>query len=313
MTRFLDDRCLKNFMATYESRNLRQAAEIVGLTQPAMSKSLARLESDLGIPLFGRLSKGLSPTPAAHELYDCARRIDAETRRSLARIAGIENNLQSEIRIGAGTMWSWIKMPGVIQSILQAFPMMQVNLLTAPMRLLMDELESDNIDIAVGETTDLQIPKGFQEYKFEPSLQWPFTRPSHPLANRENVSLADVVKFPWIGFFNNSAFNRSVAKACEAEGLDLPLIPVRTTSLAATMALARDGDYVVVLPHEFSDVAAHFNLSRLKSRSVKMWKMKTSIVCHTEHIDSMALKAVIDMMRAESKRPVTTKETDSVG
>lgn len=300
MNRFLDDRCLSNFLATYEARNLKRAADVVGLTQPAMSKSLAHLEADIGTRLFDRKNRGLEPTMAAHELYECAIKIEARTRQTLLRIANIDATLSGTLRIGAGPMWSWLRIPTILHAFMERFPNIEVDLLTAPMTLLVDELENGRIDIAVGEVMGTQIPPGYDEHSFPPVLQWAYVREGHALAGESDVSIQDLVKFPWTGFFNNEVFARSVEDVCVAAGVLPPSIPLRSGSVASIMNLAVLGDYVVILPDDFGPVTAKFGLHRIRSKGLRMWNLETSVVFKRAEYEKGPIGDLIEMMKEKT-------------
>ncbi|MDO6732169.1 LysR family transcriptional regulator [Marinovum sp. 2_MG-2023] len=294
--RYLDDRCLSNFVATYETKNLKHAADAVGMTQPAMSKSLSRLEDDIGIRLFERKNRGLEPTLAARELYECAIKIEAQTRQSLLRMSSFDQGLSGNIRIGAGPMWSWLRMPRVLHQMLADFPNVTVDLMTAPMKLLLDELDAGRIDLAVGEIADTQLPNGFKDRRFAPVRQWPYVRSDHPLTLKPSVSLADLVDFPWMGFFNNKVFAASVAEACAAEGVALPRIPMRSGSMATILSLASMSDNVVVLPDDFGPTAEKFGLFRIPSNSLEMWDLDSAVVYKPEEYNNGPIGHLVDLM-----------------
>ena len=298
MIRYLDDRCLSNFVATYEAKNLRLAADKVGLTQPAMSKSLSRLEGDVGVRLFERKNRGLEPTPAAHELYDCAIKIELSTRQSMLRISNLDANISGTIRIGAGHMWSWLRMPQVLHQFLGRFPNVEVDLITAPMKLLVAQLNAGHIDVAVGEMSDIQSPNGFAEFSFPPVLQWAYVRAEHPLAKNPNVLLADLVSYPWTGFSDNKVFPSSVADACTAAGVSLPKVPLRSGSLAAIMSMASMGDYVIILPDDFGPTAEKFGLVRVASESLQMWNLETSVIYNPEEYSNGPIGNLVELMKS---------------
>ena len=58
------------FDAIYAEQNLTRAAEILHITQPAVSNALNRLRETLGDPLFVRIARGMRPTPVAHTLVE---------------------------------------------------------------------------------------------------------------------------------------------------------------------------------------------------------------------------------------------------
>ena len=297
LNQFLDHRCLQHFLAIYDCGNIRRASEVVGLTQPALSKSLSRLEEDLNVLLFIRRNRGLTPTNAAHELYACAKRLEVETRRSLIQIAGYDSGLRGRLRIGAGQMWSWLRMPKVIHHFIPRFPNLEIDLNTAPMENLLEQLKQGQLDLAVGDISEIEIPRGCREYRFPPGIQWPYVSKHHPLTETQNPNLGDLVQYPWIGFVGDNVFTRMTALACDAAGVPLPSMPLKANSLAAIMSVALNGDFVVVIPDEFKEMAEKFGLSRIASDQLKMWSLSTSAVYFEEQHKSEPLRVLIDLMR----------------
>src|SRR5690606_23011654 len=68
----VDLNLLELFVETYRLRNLTQAGQQLGLSQPAMSRALSRLREAYGDALFVRMPYGLAPTPLADSLYASA-------------------------------------------------------------------------------------------------------------------------------------------------------------------------------------------------------------------------------------------------
>ncbi|WP_307834084.1 LysR family transcriptional regulator [Paractinoplanes lichenicola] len=69
----LDLRRLRHFLAVADTLNFGRAAETLHLAQPALSRSVAALERELGVKLFDRSRAGTSLTPAGKLLHDEAR------------------------------------------------------------------------------------------------------------------------------------------------------------------------------------------------------------------------------------------------
>ena len=296
MTRFIDDRCLSNFMAIYDHGNLRRAAEKVGLTQPAMSKSLARLESDLGALLFLRRNRGLVPTEAAHELYACGSRIETDVRRSLVRLSKLDANVRGKLRLGAGPMWSWTRLPGMIHRLMGEFPSLQVDLITAPMKTLVGHLKDGAIDVAIGDMSDITVPHDCSKFCFEPIRQWPFFRQGHVLAQSRNLTLAEIVEYPWIGFLGDEVFMKNVLHTCQASGVPLPEIALRATSMAAGMVFARESDSVIILPETLDDSASSFQVVPARSTELVTWDLQTAAVFHKDEHILAPVRRLIDLM-----------------
>lgn len=86
----LDSRALALFLAVAEARSFRQAAEILHLSQPPLSRAIRELEGRLGVELFVRGSQGVTLTDAGERLLPYARRVAAllsEAERALAPAA----------------------------------------------------------------------------------------------------------------------------------------------------------------------------------------------------------------------------------
>jgi DNA-binding transcriptional LysR family regulator len=68
---------IRDFIATIEAGSLRAAARSVGVSQPAMTKSLRQLENELGVQLLQRSSRGISPTRSGRAFLTRARVVQA--------------------------------------------------------------------------------------------------------------------------------------------------------------------------------------------------------------------------------------------
>ena len=74
---------IRAFLAIYDIRNFRLAAEAVGLSQPALSRRIQALEASLGAPLLERSRRGVSPTTIGRELEPLLRRVISDLESSI--------------------------------------------------------------------------------------------------------------------------------------------------------------------------------------------------------------------------------------
>ncbi len=82
----MDLRLLRYFIACVEQKTIHAAAEAVHVSQPALSKAIHNLETDLGVTLLDRLPRGVVPTPFGETLFRYAKMMDNEMRRVLAEM-----------------------------------------------------------------------------------------------------------------------------------------------------------------------------------------------------------------------------------
>src|SRR5687768_341201 len=93
---------LDHFLAVVESGSVRNAARSVGLSQPALTKSIRTLEAELEIQLMRRSTRGIIPTPAGLAFAARARAVNAELRKAREEIAQISGQATGEVAFGVG-------------------------------------------------------------------------------------------------------------------------------------------------------------------------------------------------------------------
>jgi DNA-binding transcriptional LysR family regulator len=108
---------LRQFIVLVETGSITRAADALGLTQPALSKSLQRLEDMLGLQLAERGARGLVLTDEGRLVYDHARRIDAEMRYLELDARATGNGLRRSVRIGASPSWSVACVPDLVDQL----------------------------------------------------------------------------------------------------------------------------------------------------------------------------------------------------
>ncbi|WP_436643319.1 LysR family transcriptional regulator [Microbaculum sp. FT89] len=82
----MDSRLLRYFLAVYESHGISAAADDLRISQPALTKSIQKLEADVGARLFERRPGGVVPTRYADILARRVRLMDIEYRHAIAEI-----------------------------------------------------------------------------------------------------------------------------------------------------------------------------------------------------------------------------------
>lgn len=100
------------FLAVAGSRNLSAAAQVLGTTQPTLTKSIARLERALGVQLFERNARGVTLTESGRVFAEHARDIHARLEDASAAMRDLRNGRSGLVRIGVGI--------GIPQSLLAA-------------------------------------------------------------------------------------------------------------------------------------------------------------------------------------------------
>lgn len=97
----MDLRHLRHLCAVVEHGSLGRASVVLGISEPALSKSVRALEDRLGVRLLDRGPKGMVPTASGHALYARARAILAEVEHATTEIAELRGLSKGVVRVGA--------------------------------------------------------------------------------------------------------------------------------------------------------------------------------------------------------------------
>src|SRR5437868_1521109 len=100
MPRQINLRQIEAFKAVIENGTVSRAAELLNVSQPAMSKLIAHLEFDTGLKLFDRVKGRLAPTAHAMRLYDEVGRIFAGVRQVENAVDAIRREEQGRLAVG---------------------------------------------------------------------------------------------------------------------------------------------------------------------------------------------------------------------
>ena len=91
---------LRQFMVVAREEHLTRAAEILGVPQPTLSRSIARLESELGVPLFTRPGRSIKLTRHGRFLFDSAQRALPALSAALRLLSGEVDPSQGRVALG---------------------------------------------------------------------------------------------------------------------------------------------------------------------------------------------------------------------
>ncbi|MEC9249914.1 MAG: LysR family transcriptional regulator [Pseudomonadota bacterium] len=127
---------LKTFHAAAQAGSLTKAAEMLGLSQSAVSRQIAALEDDLGVTLFHRHARGLIPTEPGNLLYEAAHDIAAKVAVAEAKVHDTRDEPSGELKVTAPTALGAMWLAPRLSEFHDAFPHIHI-------RLMLDDHELD--------------------------------------------------------------------------------------------------------------------------------------------------------------------------
>jgi len=192
----LDLRQLRHLIALDRHRNFARAAEAVGLTQSALSRSLQSLEDEFGARLFDRDRTRVEPTAVGARLIELAAPLLLQARlaeRELERMIGVADGL---LRIGVGPYASEISVGAALGRMASQHPGLRADVSVADWPDLYARLLAKDLDVVVAETSHAVEDNRFAVDPLPAHQAFFYCRPGHPLAGRADVTLREVVACP---------------------------------------------------------------------------------------------------------------------
>ncbi|HWX09897.1 MAG TPA: selenium metabolism-associated LysR family transcriptional regulator [Gaiellaceae bacterium] len=146
----MDTRQLAAFCAVVERRSFSQAAEQLGVTQPAVSLQIRSLEKRLGLQLLDRSGRRVEPTEAGQRLYRSAQRLLALEEQLLAELGGdAEGELTGRLEIGASTGPGGTVIPVVLAEFQQLHPGVHVALAVSDTQHVVEQVARREVELGV--------------------------------------------------------------------------------------------------------------------------------------------------------------------
>ncbi len=147
----VDLNLLRVFDAVYRTRNVSRAAELLDLTQPAVSQGLTRLRLLIKDPLFVRAPGGVAPSPKADRLADAVRSAMSTLELALNESALFEPLASSKtFRLHMSDIGESRFLPGLMTALRTQAPGVRVQSASMAANLVAEALDSGRIDFAFG-------------------------------------------------------------------------------------------------------------------------------------------------------------------
>lgn len=142
-------RDLQNFVETARCRTLREAADLLGITQPSLSESLKRLEENLDSLLFYRTRQGINLTPAGRYLLEKAKEAVENLSDLSNKKINTSQSKQISLIVGCHAWVGSIILPKLLACFEQKNPGFRIEIRHALSRQIQFEIQSGSIDLGI--------------------------------------------------------------------------------------------------------------------------------------------------------------------
>jgi DNA-binding transcriptional LysR family regulator len=265
----LDSRHLPVFLAVMQLRSIGRAAAKLGMTQPAASRILKKLEDEVGTNLFERHPSGVIPTIHAETLFPYAEEIVSNSRTAVEEIGTLIGQGVSIVRVGAVASIANSLMPSAIDRLLRKWKYLRIQLMEGVEDQLSEALASGEIDIAIAGQMQQHEEVLFSRPDMLSGTLAVIARHTHPLVGVSDIPLSELVHQHWVLPPKSTMAVQEFCRRFRQAGLEPPNITVETRSVSAIRATVASMDILSWQPrailslHEYSGGIVELPVSAL--------------------------------------------------
>ena len=245
----MDIRHLRVFVEVVRHDGFSAAARAIHASQPTVSKAIALLEEEVGMPLMERDRHGVRLTQAGEVVYRRAQAVLNEREDLLAELAELKGLHRGELRIGLPMLGSDRLFAPLLAAYRARHPGIELHLLEQGSEALEDSLLAGRIELA-GSLLPVADSFDAQPVRREPMCV--VLAATHPLAGHARLTLPQLRDEPFVLFERGFALNRRILDACQRHGFE-PAVATRSGQLALIVALAAAGMGVALLPRMIAE------------------------------------------------------------
>jgi DNA-binding transcriptional LysR family regulator len=256
-------RQLQHALLLDAERHFARAAQRANLSTSAFSRSISELEQSLGVKLFDRTLKRVTPTAFGRVLVEhgaAVLRGAADLQREIHLLAGLETG---SLAIAAGLYAGSTTVPRALADMLRAHPGVQIRLTLLDPDEVAEEVLAGRVDVGVADVKGLESETRLNVERLPPLRTYLACRPGHPLTQGGAVTVARAAAYPLATTLlrDDAAIVASQGRVLPAAGntrkVRLPP-PVMVNSLSAARLMALGCDATFIAPFEFlaEDLAA---------------------------------------------------------
>jgi DNA-binding transcriptional LysR family regulator len=241
-------RDLGYFVAIVEQGSITRAARVLGISQPALTKSLRRLEALLKAKLLERKPHGVAPTPVGAVFAQYAGAIQRDVERALEEIASLRGGTSGRIVVGAGPTMLQHLLPEATARLLAERPGISVHAVAGLNDALLKSLRNGELDLVVSTLPRLRSePDLIASKLFEDSIVV-VARAGHPLRRKRPIRLADLAAHKWVMMEQFFQARQWLDEQLAAAGLGHLQPAIESDSFEYIRALVARSDMLTFLP-----------------------------------------------------------------
>jgi DNA-binding transcriptional LysR family regulator len=287
---------LRYFTEVANYGSFTKAAASTYLSQPTLSKSIKKLESELKVELFERSTRSLMLTDAGEIVLQQARKILGATDELSSLLDDLINLPTGKIKIGIPPLIGTLFFPAIAKTFKQQYPQVSLELIERGAKRIEQLVEEGEVDVGI-----IVFPTDHSKFDVTPFIKEEFmlyTSTKHQLDGLKEVSLQQLSEENFILFNREFALHELVIKECQIAGFQ-PNIAHESSQWDLITELVGAELGITLLPKSIYRKMDHNTIQMIKLTFPPLWEL--GFITKKDRYQSFAVRALLTFVSVENE------------
>ncbi|MBZ5750264.1 LysR family transcriptional regulator [Metabacillus rhizolycopersici] len=234
------------FQTLARMQHVTRAAEALSITQSALSRSIARFEDEIGVPLFERQGRSIRLNQYGHIFLKSVDSMMKEFDKGKQEIQELLDPEQGQVLLGFLHTLSTNLIPEFIASFRAHYPKIKFQLTQSPSHTLLEQLQVGELDLCLIAPMEMKLPIQWTQLWQEELFV--IVPKSHKFANYESITLEEIADESFILLKKGYSLRITVEQLLEEAGI-IPTITFEGEEATTIAGLVAAGLGVSILPN----------------------------------------------------------------
>lgn len=242
----MDLRQLRVLLAVIEKGSLGRAAEWLNTSQPAVTKTIQRLEAELDVALFERDARGMRPTQYAECLATHARSISIGVSQAIDDVKSLKVGAKGIVTIGSPPLIATEILPRVVVELAKEHPGLHIRVVTSS-DAISDRILAGEFDFGLDLLGTSASDSGLMERNLFNDKLVLIARQGHRISRLPAPTPQDLQSFEWILPLPGNRHRRRLVQLFELAGLTPPTAAIECSTTAFLKTIVSQTDYIGIV------------------------------------------------------------------
>ncbi|GCE12999.1 LysR family transcriptional regulator [Tengunoibacter tsumagoiensis] len=233
---------LRIFLKVAELEHVTRAAEVLNLSQPAVTKIIQSLEREAHLKFVERQGRRIVLTQAGRVLQSYARRLFALEHEMDAALGALRDVEGGEVSLAVNTTaWTYL-LPPIVARFRERYPRVRLQIAVLNSHEIMEKTLNWELDFGLIEGTATELPPPLQMHIFSQDRLILVASPQHPFAQKESISAEMICIGELLLREEGSGIREVIEQACRIQGLVIqPLLTLSDNEALKQMVMSGVG------------------------------------------------------------------------